>query len=72
MASADELTARIEKLKKARGSGVLTVRHGDEMVTYRSVAEINAAIRADEQELAGLTGSVGVVRTYRIVSDKGL
>lgn len=72
MATADELTARIEKLKKARGSGVLTVRHGDQMTTFRSVAEMNVAIAADEQELAALNGSVRLVRTYRIVSDKGL
>lgn len=72
MATAAELTARIEKLKAARASGVLSVRHGDQMTTFRSIAEINAAIAADERELAGMGSGTGTVRTYRFVSDKGL
>lgn len=43
--------AQIDALKKAIASGVLTVRHGDEQVTYRSLAEMQAALKAMEGEV---------------------
>ena len=72
MATAEQLTARIERLKAARGSGVLTVRHGDESTTFRTVEEINSAIAADERELADLTRSGAIVRRYNFIPHKGL
>jgi hypothetical protein len=72
MSTAGELTARIATLKKMRGSGVLSLRHGEEMTTFRSVEEINAAIAADERELAGISGQAKIVRRFNFVPCKGL
>ncbi len=72
MATADELTVRIEAMKKARASGVLEVRSGDNKVTYRSVDDLSKAISYEEQDLAALTGVGKVTRRYNFVSRKGL
>jgi len=71
MATADQLTARIEVLKAARASGVLSVRHGENMTTFRSVEEMNMAIALDEQELESL-GGLKPVRRYRVRTHKDL
>lgn len=72
MASSSELQARIEKLKRSRANGFARVSSPTgESVEYRSVAEINAAIAADERELASLQGT-RTVRGFRFVSDKAL
>jgi hypothetical protein len=47
MADAETLA----KLKAARASGVLRVRYGEREITYRSDAELAAAIAAIEEEL---------------------
>jgi hypothetical protein len=70
-ATATQLQAWIDALKAARASGALSVRQGEEMVTYRSLAEINSAIAANEQELSEL-GGLKTVRGYRITTCKGL
>lgn len=69
--TAVQLQGWIDALKSARASGALSVRHGDEMVTYRSLAEINSAIAANEQELSNL-GGLKTVRQYRVTTCKGL
>lgn len=51
-----ELEAQLKALKKARASGALIVRHGDTQVTYRSIAELQAAIDAIIEELNSLKG----------------
>ncbi|MBL8577734.1 MAG: hypothetical protein JNK47_10940 [Mesorhizobium sp.] len=56
MATADELNAQLTALKKARASGALVIRHGDTQVTYRSIAELQKAIDAIQNELDALTG----------------
>jgi hypothetical protein len=56
MATAEELTAQLTSLKKARASGALMVRHGDTQVTYRSIDELNKAISAITDELNAATG----------------
>jgi hypothetical protein len=71
MATISQLETRIEKLKRARASGHARVTYGDRTVEYRSVDEINAAIAADERDLASLRGSRRV-RGFYFSSDKGL
>jgi predicted neutral ceramidase superfamily lipid hydrolase len=56
MASIAELGLRLEALKKARDSGVLTVKHGDTLVEYRSVNEILDAISALTAEINKANG----------------
>ena len=52
----DRLAAWREALQEARFRGVLTVKAGDKSVTYRSDAELAAAIAAVEVELAQTSG----------------
>jgi hypothetical protein len=69
--TAIQLQGWIDALKAARASGALSVRHGESMVTYRSLSEINSAIAANEQELS-LLGGMKTVRAYRITTHKNL
>jgi hypothetical protein len=55
---ADDAAAWLADLQKARASGVLSVRHGDTMTTFRSLAEIDAIIRS---LTAGVVSGGGVV-----------
>ena len=52
----DRLAAWRDALLEARFRGVLTVKAGDKSVTYRSDAELAAAIAAVEVELAQTSG----------------
>ena len=73
MATISELQTRLALLKKARDSGVLTVRQNDSMVTYRTLSEIERTIAALENDIAGLSGTTRrprIVRVYQ--SSKGL
>lgn len=45
--------AQIDSLKKAIASGVSTVRHGDTLTTFRSLAEMKEALRDMETEVSG-------------------
>lgn len=72
MSSVSELTARLVALKKARDTGVLTVRHGDDSTTFRSVEEIERIIAALEIEIADLGGTTRRRVRYPYQSDKGL
>jgi hypothetical protein len=69
--TAAQLQAYVDALKAARGSGALSVRHGEEMVTFRSLSEINSAIAANEQELSTM-GGMKTVRGYRVTTCKNL
>jgi hypothetical protein len=40
-------------LQRARASGVLSVRHGDTMTTFRTLAEIDSIIRSLSAGMAG-------------------
>lgn len=53
--SPTELQARITAIRKARDSGVLILRHGDEMTQFRSLAEMDKIIADLEAELTGRT-----------------
>lgn len=50
--SATDLQSRIDSLRKARDSGVLMVRHEQEITQFRSLAEMNAILASLEAELA--------------------
>ncbi len=52
----DDPAAWLVALQKARASGVLSVRHGDTMTTFRSLAEIDSIIRSLS---AGVIGAGG-------------
>jgi hypothetical protein len=71
MAGAEEIAARLERLKKARASGVLRVTHGDVTTEFRNGADLDRAIAAEERELAAAQGNAPR-RTFFITSDKGL
>jgi hypothetical protein len=74
---ADDAALRLAALKAAKASGVLTVRHGDTMTTFRSLAEIDRIILSLEAEIAsapnGANGAPARVRLrYPIQTTKGL
>lgn len=71
MATTAQLQARLEKLDAAIASGVLKIAHGDELLTYRNMAEMMQA-RAAIQQLIAASGSSNIVRTFQFSSDKGL
>lgn len=63
-------TAQLKALKKALATGERRVSFGDKTVEYRSVAELQAAIRAVE---AGIAHSRGTrpKRQIRVTTAKG-
>lgn len=65
------LETQLTALKKARASGVLSVRHGDTSVQYRSLSEIERAISAVKKELRALNGGARKPR-YALQTSKGL
>ena len=70
--TADELQARITTLRTARDSGVLTVKHGDELTTFRSLKELNEILADLEGQLAALTGTRKSRLNYVRQCTKGL
>lgn len=69
MASLSDLHARLEALRATRAGGALKIREGEREVTYRSDAELAAAIADLERQIAALT--TGRVHAVRIFSSKG-
>lgn len=61
------LRAELESLKATRRSATLKVRFADREVTYKSDAEMVAAIAATENEIAALEGTP-VVRSINVRS----
>jgi hypothetical protein len=54
--TAQQIQTKLTAIKNSRDSGVLTTKHGDELLTFRSLEEMNAIIRELEGELADATG----------------
>lgn len=52
-----EITARLTAIRKARDSGVLRVRHGEEETLFRSLKEMNDIIADLEAQLASVTST---------------
>lgn len=72
MASLVTLQARLEALDAAIASGVLIVRHGDTMTTFRSMDDL---LKARGLLVAQIAAAGGTTRTrvrYFYQSDKGL
>ncbi|TPI16578.1 hypothetical protein [Mesorhizobium sp. B4-1-1] len=62
MATLQELQTRLDALRKVRGTGVRTVRHGETSTEFRPDPELAAAISDLERQIAALTRPR--VRTY--------
>ncbi|MPS93726.1 hypothetical protein [Comamonas sp.] len=63
-------TTQLEALKRALATGERRVSFGDKTVEYRSVEEIQAAIRTVEAEIARNAGA-SPKRQIRITTAKG-
>lgn len=64
-------TTQLDALKRALATGERRVSFGDKTLEYRSVDELQAAIRMVETEIARGTG-VSPTRQIRITTRKGL
>ena len=62
-------TTQLEALKRALATGERRVSFGDKTVEYRSVAELQAAIRSVEAEIA--RGKSTPKRQIRVTTAKG-
>ena len=65
-----ELQTQLDGLRAVRAKGVNRLRMGAEEVTYRTDAELLAAICDLERRIAGAQGTA--IRTVRFASSKGL
>ena len=70
----DELQTQLDKLRKARATGILTVTYlgngVSRSVTWKSDREMQTAIQDLERRIAAMQG--GGNRTIRVSSSKGL
>jgi hypothetical protein len=74
MATLNELQAQLDKLRAARGSGVLRVTDGSKSVEYQSLEDLTSAINQVVADIARLQGANGVAipaRTMRSMVRKG-
>ncbi|AEH88185.1 phage head-tail joining protein [Mesorhizobium opportunistum] len=67
-----ELQAMLDTLRRARSSGVLMIRHGDERVDYKSDADMQAAENALEKQIALANGTSRPRLRRAYQSSKGL
>lgn len=65
MATLIELQNWRDALQKARATGALTVKHGDTLVTYRTLEEIDKILGGLNQQIADFDG-VQRVKLVRI------
>lgn len=72
MTDVSDMTARLEKLKKARDTGVLTVKHGETLTTFRTLAELERIIATLEGDIAAAGGTAKRRLRYMFQSGKGL
>ena len=70
MASSEELTARLEALRRTRAEGARSVQQGNDRVEYRTDAELAAAIADLERQVAAAGGQR--IHTIRVSASKGL
>ena len=62
-------TTELDALKRALATGERRVSFGDKTIEYRSVEELQAAIRAVETEIARNSGK-SLVRQLRVTTRK--
>jgi hypothetical protein len=72
MTTTSELQTRLDALKKARDTGVLTARQGDNLTTFRSLSEVERTIAALEKAIAAAQGTVRGRIHYAYQRCKGL
>ena len=65
------LQGRLDALKSALANGRSEVSYAGRSSTFRSIAELQAAIKDVEADIAALNGTT-IRRTYRFFSHKGL
>ncbi|SDE25708.1 phage head-tail joining protein [Rhodospira trueperi] len=71
MADLATLIARRDALEGQMAAGVLTVEHDGKRVTYRNMAEMEAALSRLNRAIASASGTARVY-TVRISTTKGL
>jgi hypothetical protein len=67
-----EIERRIAAIRKARDSGVLIVRHGDESTQFRSLDEMDRILAGLEGQLGTVTGTKKKRISYIRQDSKGL
>ena len=65
------LQGRLDALKSALTNGKPEISYAGRTTKYRSIAELQAAIKDVETDIAALNGTT-IRRTYRFFSHKGL
>jgi hypothetical protein len=71
MTPVSELKDRLDKLRRTRATGALVVATGDYSTTFRSDAELAAAIADLERQIAAATGA-GPIKMVRFATAKGV
>ena len=71
MADLSTMIAQLDRLQDARAKGVQRVRMGDEEITYRSDAEMVAAV-SDLQRRINAAQGRPAVQAVRFTTSKGL
>lgn len=71
MSELSELQSKLAALRAARNSGVLSTRHGDTSITYKSDTEMAAAEAALLNQIAAASDTPRTVR-YIHQTSKGL
>jgi hypothetical protein len=70
MTTLADLTSQLDKLRKARASGVSLVVNGESRIGYKTDAEMASAIADLERRIA--TFNTEPIRTVRISTSKGV
>jgi hypothetical protein len=65
------LQARLDALKLGLANSRQEVSYAGRVTRYRSIAEIQAAIKSVETDIAALNGTA-ITRTFRFCTSKGL
>jgi seryl-tRNA(Sec) selenium transferase len=71
----DEAKERLKTLKAARASGVLMTRHGETLIQFNTISDLNKAISAEVKDIRRLERQCGEgARTpsYVLQNSKGL
>lgn len=68
-----EIKTRIDRLQRARDSGVLNIKHGETSTSYRSLAEMEAVLASLKADLARAEGAPRRRRSFYVnYGGKGL
>lgn len=71
MATLAELETRRDALQKALDSGVLSLREGDKLVTYRNTLDMRGALADLERRITAANGDVETRGVYIRPATKG-